>query len=32
MEAGKRKHFIIDKGIDVDEEINIYPFRCDFTR
>ena len=29
MEAGKRKHYIIDKGIDVDEEIKIYPFRSD---
>ena len=29
MEAGKRKHYIIDKGIDADEEIKIYPFRSD---
>ena len=28
-EPGKRKHYIIDKGIDVDEEIKIYPFRSD---
>ena len=28
-EPGKRKHFIIDKGIEEGAKLSVYPFRCD---
>ena len=27
-EPGERKHFIIDKGIEKDAKLSVYPFRC----